>query len=89
MHEHTKLYEQAFKTEFQNIARQVGNKSIMMAENCSYHPVVPEDASIRKVIQADTPKESWYQELKNTDPFVELVLPKMSVTTIFFKFKTN
>lgn len=34
----------AFKTEFQNIVRQVGNKSIMMTENCSYHPAVPEDA---------------------------------------------
>lgn len=209
----------AFKTEFQNIVRQVGNKSIMMTENCSYHPAVPEDAvniahfisnsfryanatvylhwallwgyadadelkkggdgciavewpwsssrwttekgyvvrsefyglkhftkyvkpgwrrigvdyelkevevvafqdpdeyqiavvlvnyseqeektvrlenigskevsSIRKVIQTDTQKESWYQELKNTDPFVELVLPKMSVTTVYFKFKTN
>lgn len=209
----------AFKTEFQNLARQVGNKSIMMTENCSYHPAVPEDAvniahfvsntfryanatvylhwallwgyadadelkkggdgciavewpwsssrwttekgyvirsefyglkhftkhikpgwrrigvdyelkevetvafqapdehqitvvlinyseqeektvrlknisskevsSIRKVIQTDTQKESWYQELKNTDPFVELALPKMSVTTVYFKFKTN
>ena len=203
----------AFKTEFQNLARQVGNKSIMMTENCSYHPTVPADAvniahfisnatvylhwallwgyadadelkkggdgciavewpwsssrwttekgyvvrsefyglkhftkyvkpgwrrigvdyelkeveavafqdpdeyqitvvlinysdqeektvrlknpdgkevsSIRKVIQTDTPKESWYQELKGIDPFVELLLPKMSVTTVYFKFKTN
>lgn len=209
----------AFKTEFQNLARQVGNKSIMMTENCSYHPTVPADAvniahfisnsfryanatvylhwallwgyadadelkkggdgciavewpwsssrwttekgyavrsefyglkhftkyvkpgwrrigvdyelkeveavafqdpdeyqiavvlinysdqeektvrlknpdgkevsSIRKVIQTDTPKESWYQELKGINPFVELLLPKMSVTTVYFKFKTN
>ena len=48
-----------------------------------------EVSSIRKVIQTDTQKESWYQELKNTDPFVGLVLPKMSVTTVYFKFKTN
>ncbi|WP_294558202.1 glycoside hydrolase family 30 beta sandwich domain-containing protein [uncultured Bacteroides sp.] len=209
----------AFKSEFQNLARLVGNKSIMMTENCSYHPTVPKDAvniahfisnsfryanatvylhwallwgyanaddlkaggdgcvavewpwsssrwttekgyvvrsefyglkhftkhvkpgwqrigvdyelneveavafqspnenqitvvlinyseqeektvrlknagdkevsSIKKVIQTDTQKESWYQELKNTDPFIELMLPKMSVTTVYFKFKTN
>ena len=208
-----------FKTEFQNLARQVGNKSIMMTENCSYHPAVPADAvniahfisnsfryanatvylhwallwgyadadelkkggdgciavewpwsssrwttekgyvvrsefyglkhftkyvkpgwrrigvdyelkevevvafqdpdehqiavvlinysdqedktvrlknpdgkevsSIRKVIQTDTPKDSWYRELKNIDPFVGLLLPEMSVTTVYFKFKTN
>ena len=34
----------AFKSEFQGLARQVGDKSIMMTENCSYHPTVPEDA---------------------------------------------
>ena len=44
---------------------------------------------MKKVIQTDTPKESWYQELKGIDPFVELLLPKMSVTTVYFKFKTN
>lgn len=209
----------AFKSEFQNLAQQVGNKSIMMTENCSYHPTVPADAvniahfisnsfryanvtvylhwallwgyadadelkkggdgciavewpwsssrwttekgyvvrsdfyglkhftkyikpgwrrigvdyelketeviafqdpderqiavvlinyseqeektvrlktsdgkevsSIRKVIQTDTQKESWYQELKTIDPFIELLLPRMSVTTVYFKFKTN
>lgn len=209
----------AFKSEFQNLARQVGDKPIMMTENCSYHPTVPEDAvriahfisnsfryanttaylhwsllwgyanaedlkkggdgciavewpwsssrwttekgyvvrsefyglkhftrhvkpswlrigvdysieevevvafqapdecqitvvlvnysdeeaktvrlrneedkevaSISKVIQTDTQKESWYQELENTDPFVELLLPEMSVTTVCFKFKAN
>lgn len=209
----------AFKSEFRNLAQLVGNKSIMMTENCSYHPAIPEDAvniahfisnsfryanatvylhwallwgyesadklkeggdgcvavewpwsssrwttekgyvvrsefyglkhftkhikpgwrrigvdyelekvevvafqapdekqiavvlvnyseqekrtvrlkeietkevsSIRKVIQTDTQKKSWYQELKNADPFVELVLPEMSVTTVYFKLKTN
>ena len=209
----------AFKFEFQNIARQVGDKSIMMTENCSYHPTVPEDAvniahfisnsfryanataylhwsllwgyasaedlrkggdgciavewpwsssrwttekgyvvksefyglkhftrhvkpgwrrigvdytieeveivafqapdecritvilvnysdeeikkvrlrdrddkevvSISKVIQTDTQNEIWYQEQEDTNPFVELLLPEMSVTTVCFKFKVN
>ena len=48
-----------------------------------------EVSSIRKVIQTDTQKESWYQELKTIDPFIELLLPRMSVTTVYFKFKTN
>ena len=53
------------------------------------NPDGKEVSSIRKVIQTDTPKDSWYRELKNIDPFVGLLLPEMSVTTVYFKFKTN
>ena len=48
-----------------------------------------EVSSVRKVIRTDTRKNSWYQELKDTDPFVGFVLPAMSVTTVYFKLKTN
>lgn len=41
------------------------------------------------VIQTDTQKESWYQVLEKADPFAEISLPEMSVTTVIIKLKAN